>query len=109
MKHIIESNGFYLELEPEVFESDVIYPVNTSLIASLKGELFQASTSMDIDIKQFAKFIDDISELYRTLSDLAVIKEPYGSQFIEFSCDKKGHIIIKGKFVCFTGDCRGDL
>lgn len=53
---------------------------------------------MDIDIKEFVRFVDSLSTLYNTLNGIAIIQEPYGvQQFIKFCGDRTGHIYISGK------------
>ncbi len=100
MKHTLESNKLYMELDVNVFESDINYSSNTILNIIVKSNEFSAQTSMDIDIKEFAVFAEKIYIMYKNLSGTAIVKEPYGNeQFIEFSCDKMGHILIKG-FLC---------
>ena len=100
MKHTLESDKLYMELNVNVFESDINYSSNTILDIFIKCNEFSAQTSMDIDIKEFAVFAEKIYIMYKNLSGTAVVKEPYGNeQFIEFSCDKMGHILIKG-FLC---------
>ena len=100
MKHTLESDKLYMELNVNVFETDINYSSNTILNIIIKCDEFSAQTSMDIDIKEFAVFAEKIYIMYKNLSGTAVVKEPYGNeQFIEFSCDKMGHILIKG-FLC---------
>lgn len=94
----IESPDFTLRLQLKVFESDIPYPVNTELTVFVESDGFCASTQMDIDIKQFKAFVKDLSALYTRLQGNAKMQEPYGyQQFIEFSGDRTGHIIIRGE------------
>jgi hypothetical protein len=51
---------------------------------------------MDIDIKKFKIFTDELSELYVTLNGSASIVESYGEQFIKFSGDGSGYIYVSG-------------
>lgn len=99
-EHILESNGFCLRLVLNVFESDIEYPINTNMTVSVKNNEFSAKTDMDIDIKAFADFTDQLKKVYDTLSGEAMIKEPYGYQrYISFQADKTGHVIVKG-YIC---------
>ena len=99
-EHILESNGFCLRLVLNVFESDIEYPINTNMTVSVKNNEFSAKTDMDIDIKAFADFTDQLKKVYDTLSGEAMIKEPYGYQrYISFRADKTGHVIVKG-YIC---------
>jgi len=104
VKHILEANKLHMELDMNIFETDIKYSSNTIMSTTLKCNEFSAQTSMDIDIKEFAVFAEKIFAMYEKLNGTALIKEPYGNeQFIEFSCDKTGHIIIKG-FLCNLND-----
>ena len=60
MKHILESDKLYMELNVNVFESDINYSSNTILDIFIKCNEFSAQTSMDIDIKEFAVFVEKI-------------------------------------------------
>ena len=89
-EHILESNGFCLRLVLNVFESDIEYPINTNMTVSVKNNEFSAKTDMDIDIKAFADFTDQLKKVYDTLSGEAMIKEPYGYQrYVSFQADKR--------------------
>ena len=93
-----------MEFDINVFETDINYSSNTIMHITFKCNEFSAQTSMDIDIKQFAIFAEKIYIMYENLCGTTVFKEPYGNeQFIEFSCDKTGHIVIKG-FLCNLSD-----
>ena len=50
---LLESESFSLSLDFQVFESDISYPSNTILTISVSSAGFSASTTMDIDIKEF--------------------------------------------------------
>ena len=96
-KHIIESDGFSISLDIQVFERDIDYPTNAVMNVRVESCGFVGCSSMDIDIKQFARFCVDLSKLYETLAGSAKIEEPYGyKQFIEFKADRLGHILVFG-------------
>ena len=104
MKHILEANNLHLELNMNIFEKDIKYSSNAIMSMTFKCNEFSAQTSMDIDIKEFAVFVEKICAMYEKLNGTALIKEPYGNeQFIEFSCNKTGCIVIKG-FLCNLND-----
>ncbi|MBR1530306.1 MAG: hypothetical protein IJ642_13560 [Oscillospiraceae bacterium] len=96
MKYELTADSFSLALNTIVFESDIEYPNNTILEVTVESGGFRACTTMDIDIKEFRVFISEINRLYETLQGDTMIKEPYGSQKIQFSADKKGHILVSG-------------
>ena len=98
MVHLIKSPNFDIRFQLKVFEVDIEYSSNTILTVSVNSDGFCANTDMDIDIKQFVAFVDDLSSLYSSLTGSAVIQEPYGEQqFIEFCTDRSGHISIRGE------------
>lgn len=92
----LEADSFSLLLKAKVFNSDIQYPNNTILEIALDSSGFCACTTMDIDIKEFRSFVSEINDLYETLHGSAAITEPYGEQIIQFSADKKGHILVSG-------------
>ena len=98
MVHLIKSPTFDIRFQLKVFEVDIEYSSNTILTVSVNSDGFCANTDMDIDIKQFVAFVDDLSSLYTSLTGSAVIQEPYGEQqFIEFRTDRSGHISVRGE------------
>ena len=97
MKHILKTDNFEMSMDLEIFESDISYPTNTIMKAAVQSDEFSASTSMDIDIKEFAQFVFDLVNIYETLSGEAIIEEPYGvKMYISFSGNGRGHISVKG-------------
>ena len=95
-KFILESKQFSLSLDFQVFESDIEYPSNTILSVCVSSSGFSASTTMDIDIKAFCNFCNELEIVYNTLKGSAKIREAYGNQYILFSGDRLGHIMISG-------------
>lgn len=94
---LLKSESFSISLDFEVFESDISYPSNTILTVSVSSAGFSASTTMDIDIKDIPTFYYELQKLYDSLMGEAKIQEPYGNQqYILFSGDKKGHILVSG-------------
>ena len=94
---LLKSESFSISLDFEVFESDISYSSNTILTVSVSSAGFSASTTMDIDIKDIPTFYYELQKLYDSLMGEAKIQEPYGNQqYILFSGDKKGHILVSG-------------
>lgn len=99
-EHILKSNNFYLRLSLNVFERDIEYPINTNMTVFVTCNEFSAKTDMDIDVKEFAAFSNQLMTVYRDLKGDASIKEPYGyERFISFVADRTGHIVVKG-YLC---------
>lgn len=94
---LLESEGFKLSLNLQVFESDISYPSNTILSVCVFSEGFSASATMDVDINDVLHFCNELQKVYDSLKGEAKIQEPFGNrQYIMFSCDKKGHFFISG-------------
>lgn len=99
-EHILKTENFRLSINLNIFESDIKCPSNTIMTVSVTTGGFSAKADMDIDIKEFAAFANELSAVYDSLNGTATIKEPYGHQkFITFSADKTGYITVKG-FLC---------
>ena len=100
MHHQIEYSNFHLDLSLEVFINDIIYPTNTLMKIFVKSGFYSGNSTMDIDIKEFKKFVNDLQIIYETLNGQATIKETYGYQMhLTFEGDGLGHIKIKGLLV----------
>lgn len=98
----LETGSFSLLLKLKVFHSDIQYPNNAALELTLQSGDFRGCTSMDIDIKEFRRFVCGLNGLYETLQGSAAIAEPYGKQVIQFSTDHSGHIHVSG-MICNGG------
>ncbi len=99
MKHsfLLQSKGFSLSLDFQVFELDSSYKNKTILNVSVLSEGFSASTTMDVDIENVAVFCTELKKLYVNLKGSAKIEEAYGrKQNILFFADEVGHILISG-------------
>ncbi len=95
MEYQLNDKNFSLTLVPNIFE-ETCYP-NTLLDVTVQSDGFSANTTMDIDIKEFAKFAFDLTHIYETLSGEARIEEPYGQHmYVSFMGNGRGHIAIKG-------------
>ena len=95
-KFMLETEQFILILEFQVFESDIEYPSNTILSVRVSSSGFSAATTMDIDIKAVCDFCNELEIVYNTLKGSAKIQEAYGNQYILFSGDGLGHIMVSG-------------
>ena len=102
-KHILEANNFKLIIELERFSEEYTYndTIMHISIMSSRGDgysSFSGSSDMEIDLKEFIKFSNDLKNLYNNLKGTAIIKECFLDQYIEFSGDGRGHIRVKGYF-----------
>ena len=93
---LLEAENFNLSLDFQVLESDIAYPSNTILSICVSSSGFSASTTMDIDIKAFCNFCNELEIVYNTLKGSAKIQEAYGNQYILFSGARLGYIMISG-------------
>ena len=99
-RFMIKTDSFRLCIRMQVFETDIRYPVNTVLTVSVDSRGFTAESQMDIDIKGFAAFSEQLAAMYATLSGTADIQEPFGyKRYISFTAERTGHITVKG-FLC---------
>ena len=97
MKHILESENFTVCIEPQIFEADIDLSTNTILSIEVNSDGFAGNTTMDIDIKDLAKFGNDLCHIYETLHGEARLEEPYGlHMYLSFVGNGRGHIAIKG-------------
>ena len=90
------TNDFVLEMELEVFETDIDLPVNSILNIKVESNGFTASTTMDIDVKEFHRFAHELLNVYNSLHGSAILKETYGNNFIMFKAISNGHIHVNG-------------
>ena len=98
MKHILETENFFVCIEPEIFEADMNLPTNTLLKTDVRSDGFAASTTMDIDIKDLVRLGRDLCRIYDTLQGNARLEEPYGQHmYISFMGNNSGHISVKGR------------
>lgn len=99
---ILKSENFTLTLKLQLFESDIQYPINTTMDVEVESNGFSGKASMDIDIKSFAEIVRDLYRIYEKLSGTAKIAEPYGlHMYIAFHGDGRGHVHVSGR-LCNT-------
>lgn len=97
MEHQLKSDHFSFRIKLRIFQEDICLPSNTIMEVQVESDGFSANTTMDIDIKEFAKFALDLSRVYETLSGEARIEEPYGRHmYFRFVGNGRGHIAIDG-------------
>jgi len=58
---------------------------------------FSVTKEFYIELIQMDKFIKEIEQMNKTLKGLALMKPLYEEEYIEFNCDKCGHINVKGE------------
>lgn len=104
-KYKLITENFTFECEIKILEKDILIPTNSILNVKVNSDNFTASTTLDIDISMFSSFTNDLLNIYNSLKGTAIIKEPYGSNFIEFIAKNNGHIYVKGKInnLCRNG------
>jgi len=100
LKHTLIHDTLSIAIDLEIFEKDITYQTNTIMNICVESCGFCGKAIMDIDVKEFAKFSVQLSEIYTTLTGKAKIQEPFGQkQFLEFTGDGMGHIAVCG-FIC---------
>ena len=104
MSFTLRTDSFCISLNLKIFESDIQYPSNTIMDVEVESEGFSGKASMDIDVKEFAKFAANLYDIYDRLTGEARIAEPYGEQmYISFKGDGRGHIHVNG-MLCNIGN-----
>lgn len=94
----LETENFFLEIEPEVHENDLSFRGNTNLSVKVASYGFSAEAVMDIDVRELVEFALRLNELYETLEGSARLEEPYGMRgYIEFLACGRGHIKVRGE------------
>ncbi len=95
----MKAANFMLSMSPDIFESDLSYPSNTIMKVMVESGGFSANATMDIDVRELARFAFDLTKIYETLSGEARIEEPYGMHmYILFVGNGRVHIAVKGYF-----------
>ncbi len=96
--YTIETDDFQMVWKITVFEADVAFPENTSILIDLHSHGFSATTDLDIDVKELATFAEELLHLYDDLRGKATLREPYGYRdHIEFTADERGYIRVCGE------------
>ena len=92
----LEAENFLLEIAPMIYETDLSFPLNTSLDIKVVSYGFSVDAMMDIDVYGLAGFAASLNRLYETLGGYARLEEPYGDCYLEFTVCSRGHIYVKG-------------
>ncbi len=58
--------------------------------------MFFSLATMDIDIKDFKEFANKLLQVHKSLIGSAILKETYGTNYIEFKVIKNGYIYVRG-------------
>lgn len=100
MTHILNAENFHLELDVDILDYSATYalPVNALLSISVSSDGFSAATYMDVDVRSFATFCDNLYRLCRELRGTAAIHEVFVEENgIEFTGDGDGLILVSGR------------
>lgn len=93
----VETEGFSLTLNMEVFLEDLAYPNNSYLQVTISSFGFSAQVALDYGLLEFSEAVTNLEHLYQqlTAADSVSFKEPYGNQRIVFSHRGSGQIGIE--------------
>ena len=95
--YTLETENFYLSLNPKTCPEDLPFPVNTAMDIKVTSYNFSARAVIDTDAKRLAAFALDLNKMYENLQGSARLEETYGlHSFIEFEAVGRGHITVKG-------------
>lgn len=77
----------------------------TYLDVQIKTDDFYFSEKMNVYADDVTEFFGEIADICAELKGGAYIEEPYGNQmYMEFVCDKTGHISIEGSLQKNSGE-----
>ena len=85
------------ELKIDVAESICTEEQFAYIDVCVEADHFCISEQLKVYADDVEPFFYQFTDMYTSLEGCAYIEEPYGNQmYIEFVCDKKGHIAIEG-------------
>lgn len=90
----LKTENFIFEFELNVYDKDKSIPINSILSLRLESDGFTASSSFDIDIKDFCAFVKNLKNLYNSLNGVAKLEDFHN--YIEFSGNGNGYIKVNG-------------
>lgn len=71
----------------------------------IKTDTFCISEQMKVYTDDIVPFFNEFTDMYARLKGSAYIEEPYGNEmYIEFECDKTGHISIEASLHKNSGE-----
>ena len=77
----------------------------TYINVMVKTDSFYISEQMKVYTDDVQPFFNEFTDMYARLEGSAYIEEPYGNEmYIEFVCDKTGHITIEGSLYKHNGE-----
>ena len=86
-----------LELKMDVAQDICEYELFAYIDVQIKCDGFYISEQMKVYADDIIPFFSEFTDMYTSLKGSAHIEEPYGNQmYIEFVCDRTGHIAIEG-------------
>lgn len=104
MLYQIESEYFFLEMEPRVFEDELDYANNSDITIAVSSYNYSAKGKIETSARDIYAFATELKKVYDTLTGIARLQEPYGfKNYIEFKALPKGHIAVSGRIVDTTG------
>ena len=99
-----------LELKMESAVTTDLDEMFAYIDVQIKTDSFYISEQMKVYTDDAGAFLVELTDMCTKLKGSAYIEEPYGNQmYIEFVCDKKGHITIEGALYKSSGENTFDI
>ena len=94
----IQTEVFMLEIAPEAFRLDSLFPADVTLDVKVSSYGFQGESRWELDFWNMVHFVTRLKSLYETLKGSAKLEEDSLVQdYIEFIAQRDGHIRITGR------------
>lgn len=104
MKYNLDAQVFKFGFTAEQCEKEC-YVADSLMNIYIECDGFSAAAVLEMNRQDIVRFSMELYHLYRTLNGTAVIRELYNhDNFIEFSADALGHILVKGN-LCNYSHC----
>lgn len=94
----IQTEAFILELIPEAFRLDSLFPADVTLVVKVSSYGFSAESCWQLGFWEMVHFVSQLKALYETLKGSARLgDESLVQNYVEFTALKGGHIGITGR------------
>lgn len=92
---LMHENNFLIIHNFTYHQEDIYY--NTSFDLEVRSGSFSGVAPCEYDIKEFRKFVQELSEVYDFKKQIVMLNDIYYGSNIKFEADKTGHIGVSGE------------